>query len=135
MRDDLVATGNRHVDEVRQINRDLIEKALQMRCLSYLAQVKARLLTETIFEVDNSKKSLLKINQDLELRTETVEAQRLQLEQQLAELSRVKEELQQTNLALEQKNRELERLNRLFVDREFRIKELRDRLAKYETKA
>ena len=37
MRDDFLETGGRHVDEVRQINRNLIEKALQMRCLSYLA--------------------------------------------------------------------------------------------------
>ena len=92
-------------------------------------------MTETIFEVDNSKKYLLKINQDLARRTAIVESQHLQLEQQLAELSRVKEELQQANLALEEKNRDLERLNRLFVDREFRIKELRDRLAQYEKQA
>ena len=42
MRDEeLVATSSRHVAEVRGINRELIEKALRMRCLAYLAHVKA----------------------------------------------------------------------------------------------
>ncbi|MDO8947474.1 MAG: PAS domain-containing protein [Desulfocapsaceae bacterium] len=36
---------------------------------------------------------------------------------------------------LEQKNKELERFNKLFVDREFRIKELRDQVARLEKMA
>ena len=52
MVEDIVATSTRHVDEVRNINRELTEKALHIRCLSYLSQIKAQLLTETIFEID-----------------------------------------------------------------------------------
>ena len=41
-------------------------------------------------------------------------------------------ELSQANIYLEEKNKELERLNKVFVEREFRIKELRDRIKKLE---
>lgn len=44
------------------VNRALIEKALAMRCSSYLSQVKANLLTDIIFGMDESKKSLSKVN-------------------------------------------------------------------------
>ncbi len=61
----------------------------------------------------------------------------------LTEVKKVEEELKihQGNLEelvkkrtkdLEEKNKELERFNSLFVDREFRIKELRDKLKKFE---
>ena len=36
--------GKRNVDEIRDVNRSLTEKALAMRCASYLAQAKAQLL-------------------------------------------------------------------------------------------
>lgn len=72
MTEDIVQMGVRQVHEIRIINRDLTEKALRMRCLGYLSQVKARLLTETIIEIDQSKKNLLRINQKLIHQSETI---------------------------------------------------------------
>ena len=45
-------------NDIRSINRELMEKALHMRCLAYLSQAKAGLLTQTLFEMDRSKKAL-----------------------------------------------------------------------------
>ena len=45
-------------NDIRAINRDLMEKALHMRCLAYLSQAKSGLLTQTLFEMDRSKKEL-----------------------------------------------------------------------------
>ena len=39
-------------------NRRMTENSLRMRSMAYLAQVKANLLTETIFEVEHSRKSV-----------------------------------------------------------------------------
>ncbi len=45
------------------------------------------------------------------------------------------EELENINKELQEKNKELERLNKLFIGREFRIKELRDMVKELEGKA
>jgi len=58
VKESILTTGGRHVSEVRDINRSLAEKALNMRCQAYLSQVKANLLTATIYGINNSKKSL-----------------------------------------------------------------------------
>ncbi|MBF0472954.1 MAG: HAMP domain-containing histidine kinase [Nitrospirae bacterium] len=58
MKKDILTTGNQHFNDVRNINRDLIEKALEMRCNAYLAHVKAKLLTMTIYDVNSSKTAL-----------------------------------------------------------------------------
>jgi len=50
--------GRRYQAEVRDINRELMEKVLHMRCLAYLSQAKANLLTQTLYEMDRSKKVL-----------------------------------------------------------------------------
>jgi len=42
-------------DGARIVNRELLEKALQMRCVSYVSHVKSLLLSETIFEIDQRK--------------------------------------------------------------------------------
>ena len=47
---DIRVAGIHHLEETRGISRNLVEKAMHMRCLSYLAGVKASLLTQTIFE-------------------------------------------------------------------------------------
>jgi signal transduction histidine kinase len=63
--------GIHHVDEVAKINRELVEKALYMRCRSFLAQVQTNLLTQTIYEFDKSKKNLSEAHTHLqEIRTE-----------------------------------------------------------------
>ena len=52
------AAGSRHVDEVRDIGRTLTEKALRMRAVAYLSDVRASLLTQTIFSMKDSKHHL-----------------------------------------------------------------------------
>ncbi len=49
-------------------------------------------------------------------------------EQQVAERTAILQKLKLANAALEEKNAELERFNNLFIDREFRIKELNDKV-------
>ncbi|HCA27664.1 MAG TPA: hypothetical protein DEP05_08525, partial [Betaproteobacteria bacterium] len=94
MTENLAQVGARHVDEVRQVHRQLIERALHMRCLGYLAQVKARLLTETLFEIDQSKKHLLSAHQEMT--------------QQQAFIAQQKDGLERTNQTLRQIQGELE---------------------------
>jgi len=62
---DIRTIGARHVDETRAIGRDLLEKSLHMRCVAYLSHIKEALLTQTIFEVDDSRKSLRAMNRSL----------------------------------------------------------------------
>lgn len=50
--------GRRYQAEVRDINRALMEKALHMRCLAYLSQAKADLLTQTLYDMAHSKQVL-----------------------------------------------------------------------------
>ena len=58
--------GIRHVSEISCNQKQLVEKAFYMRAQSYLAYVKAQLLTDTIFEVEGQRKELQRINQALE---------------------------------------------------------------------
>lgn len=53
------------LNETNVISRNFIEKSMAMRCSSYLSQVKAKLLTDTIFEIDNKKKVLFTTNANL----------------------------------------------------------------------
>ena len=50
--------GSRHVEEVRGIGRTLTEKALRMRAVAYLSDVRASLLTQTIYSMKESKRGL-----------------------------------------------------------------------------
>jgi len=67
---DIRTAGRDHVEYTRNITRDLIEKAMEMRCKSYLSKIKADLLTETIFEVDKSRKFIRKANEKLQQHVE-----------------------------------------------------------------
>jgi light-regulated signal transduction histidine kinase (bacteriophytochrome) len=86
MTENIVEVGTRHVGEIRNINRELTEKALHMRCLSYMSQIKSTLLTETIYEIDESKKVLLDTNKQLLGQKETIERQNLLLNEKNKEL-------------------------------------------------
>ncbi|MGD8569605.1 MAG: ATP-binding protein [Gammaproteobacteria bacterium] len=86
MTENIVDVGKKHVGEIRVINRELTEKALHMRCLSYLSQVKATLLTETIYEIDESKKALLDTNKELLNQREIIEHQNRLLSEKNKEL-------------------------------------------------
>ena len=86
MTENIVEVGARHVGEIKVINRELTEKALHMRCLSYLSHVKATLLTETIYEIDESKKVLLGVNRKLNEQKEIIEHQNKLLSEKNQEL-------------------------------------------------
>ncbi|EGG99428.1 Phosphate regulon sensor protein PhoR [gamma proteobacterium IMCC2047] len=58
--------SNESITNANRINNRLIEKTLAMRCNSYLSHIKAKLLTDTIYEIDSSKKALFNINSRLE---------------------------------------------------------------------
>lgn len=66
MTEDFRDVANRTISDAKSIQHKLIEKALAMRCLSYMAQIKSQLLTDTIFEIDSRKKVLSSINTELE---------------------------------------------------------------------
>lgn len=62
---DIIRASSRHVSDVISINKGLTEKTLRMRCQSYQAHIKSQLLTQTVYEISNSKKSLKKLNKEL----------------------------------------------------------------------
>ncbi len=69
-------TGEDQVAHVVTINRQMLEKALLMRGQSYLADVKAELLTGVIFEIDSSRKKLLTAHQRLQASIKTISSQK-----------------------------------------------------------
>lgn len=91
MADYIRQAGIRHVKEVAATSDYMVERALLMRAESYLASVKAQLLTKTIYEIDNSRKRLKHTNQALQSSLERIDAQKRELKQQI-ELRRKAEE-------------------------------------------
>ena len=77
------SAGIRHVAEISTSNRILVEKALYMRCQSFLAHVKAGLLTRTIYEVDDQRRKLKKSNDRLTQALADLEAQREKLTEEI----------------------------------------------------
>ena len=109
MKDQIGLLGVRHVSDVLTVNRNLLEKALQMRCHSYLSQVKAQLLTETIFEIDNSKKNLLKSRNHLAEQNQLIEEQKALLEEKNRQLALIQTELESR---VKERTKSLEQLTR-----------------------
>ncbi|MCP4448953.1 MAG: HAMP domain-containing histidine kinase [Myxococcales bacterium] len=66
MDDKLRNLAEQSISHGSQINRNWVEKALEMRCVGYLARAKARLLTDTIYEIDHGKKVLFRANSELQ---------------------------------------------------------------------
>ena len=83
-----------NLSHTQNTNRNLLEKALQMRCEGYLAQAKTTLLTRTIFEVNRGKKEVRNINNSLMAEQEIIRKQ--------------KQELEEVNQLLEEANTDLE---------------------------
>ncbi|WP_428608991.1 putative bifunctional diguanylate cyclase/phosphodiesterase [Sedimenticola sp.] len=110
--------SSRQVGEVRDINRELLEKSLRMSCLAYLHQVKSDLLVETIHDFSSSKQQLARLMESLRERTREAEQQR-----QL--IARQKQLLSEHNAALlaDRNHLELKVLERT---------EALDRLAHYD---
>ena len=90
-----------HVADVQGINRELLEKALRMHCLAYLAQVKSELLVETIRDMNHSRHEKAMLSEvlasrgaELERQKRIIEQQRRQLGEQNARLRRERDRLQ-----------------------------------------
>ncbi|MBM4054663.1 MAG: response regulator [Planctomycetes bacterium] len=130
-KEDVVDFGKKHVDVVRVTNRDLLERALQMRCLSYLSNIKAELLTDTIYSMKFSKIALKKIVSEHEVSEEKLREYNQQLEKlvkaRTAELTQLNEQLKQDVEKRKQIETELkeERVN-LENTVKLRTKELRE---------
>jgi diguanylate cyclase (GGDEF)-like protein/PAS domain S-box-containing protein len=60
MRDDIVGAGRQALTETKVMSREMTEKALRMRCMAYQTQLKADLLTQTIFSMKVSKTALVR---------------------------------------------------------------------------
>jgi|GEM_PF-2940197 len=112
------------------------------RLLSRLAATNAQLAEER----ENLGQLNAELDRKVEERTGELLAANEKLRQEVAERQEAERAAQQLNMELEQRvrgrtaeleknNQELERLNKLFVDREFRIKELRDQVVELQGQA
>lgn len=78
--------GSENLLYQRDVNRALLEKAMKQRCVSYLANIKARVLIETVSHVGASKRTLLDAHKRLETalqRLSQEERARVEAEQRL----------------------------------------------------
>ncbi|MBF0098846.1 MAG: response regulator [Magnetococcales bacterium] len=71
---------------VREVSRTLLEKTLYMRAQSYLAQVRSRMLSETLFEVDMRRRKSDEYAQEMARQKVYSEQQKQRLEEANAEL-------------------------------------------------
>jgi len=102
MRRSIVEASKAHVISTQAISRSLVEKAMTMRCVSYYSDAKSALLTQTIFEVEHSKKMILKVNQSLARSKKIIQEKNRILE----------EKVQQRTRQVTRANRALSMLNR-----------------------
>jgi len=102
MRRRAVDVSREHLVETCNISQTLIEKAMSMRCESYFADAKSSLLMQTIFEIGDSKKNILRKNRILTDRKKLIKEQNQYLEKKVLERTR---ELTQANHALSLLNR------------------------------
>lgn len=79
----------------------------------------------------NTNEQLENLKQDLE---HIVEERTSELEKRKIELEEISGELKTKNIQLEEQNDKLKHFNKLFVGREFRVKELKDQVAELERK-
>ncbi len=105
---DVRTEGIRNLAAIQSTNRGLVERALHMRAVSYLAQQKASLLTQTIFEIDRSKEHLREHSRVLAEKQETIRQQKSDLEARTAALEEIRRTLEDR---VRQRTRELEGAN------------------------
>jgi len=106
--EDLLTISKQNVRDIGSINRDLIEKALLMRCHSYYSRVKEQLLVLTLFEFDSSKKNLMKLNNSLESQRDIILRQKEELEAKNRELEELQRHLEQK---VKERTSDLEKTN------------------------
>jgi len=57
---DLISESSQQLNSILASNKKMTENSLRMRAMAYLAQAKANLLTETIFEVEGNRRDIQK---------------------------------------------------------------------------
>lgn len=85
MRETIAEAGIHHVEEVRGISKNLVEKALRMRAESFLAHIKTQLLTQTILEINKGKKVVVEAHQALAQEHKEVSQKKDELERKVQE--------------------------------------------------
>jgi len=104
--------GVQHVNAVRLISKDLVEKALRMRADSYMAQIKTQLLTQTLLEIDRGKKQVVAAHHVLAREHEAVNQQKQSLEllvnEKTADLRKEIEERKKYEVSLQEAHDQLE---------------------------
>ncbi|MCP4153767.1 MAG: response regulator [bacterium] len=109
MSEDIRGFSSGNIRAVTDINKALMEKALHMRCISYLSHVKEQLLVETIFELDRGKKDVIKMAHDIELQRNSINEHKKELEQKNRQLEQMKLDLEER---VKERTAELEKVNR-----------------------
>ncbi|MCF7910935.1 MAG: tetratricopeptide repeat protein [Candidatus Cloacimonetes bacterium] len=104
--------------------RKKLEQELELRVKQRTIELDEK-NQELKIEIDEHKKTVMELN----LYRNSLEHQ---VEERTLELRIANNNLEDSNSALQKKNDELNELNRLFVGREFRIKELRDQIKKIQ---
>lgn len=92
MTEDIVQVGSQHVHDVLDINKNMIEKTLRMRCLAYLSQVKSLLLIETIHDMNKSRKELAHLSDHLEKQNKMLVIERDLLELKVEERRKIEKQ-------------------------------------------
>ena len=106
-------TGIDQVEHVVTSNRHMLEKALQMRAQSYLADVKAQLLTSVIFEIDSGRKKLLTAHQRLQESMKTISAQKDALAKEVGQRRKATQELEREIIERKQAETRLVRAQKM----------------------
>ncbi len=94
MSEDILSASSRNLKEVQAVNKELTQKALYMRCVGYLSRVKEQLLMQTIYEIDNSKKELMKVYRAMQRQSDIISRQKSELEEKNTMLERIQKELE-----------------------------------------
>ncbi len=84
----IVSQTDSQLNHVLVSNRNMTENSLKMRVMAYSAQVKANLLTETIYELSDDKKTKSKYLNTLKYKNELLEKQKYLIEEQNKKLQK-----------------------------------------------
>ncbi len=95
MTEDIKNAGSQYVAEVHGMNKHMVEKALRMRSLAYLSQIKASLLVETIHGMNKSRKELAHLSLNLENKNKALIIERDLLALKVEERDQVEKQAQE----------------------------------------
>lgn len=93
MNSDFKYSNNEYAEKIRRVGKNMIEKALYLRAVSYMSMVKQNLLAQTLAGVDHDRKHLMHLNKELINRHKIIEQQKTELEiknKELDEANKIK---------------------------------------------